>query len=112
MQQEKTNTEHLRDLFGKVLIYDKKLSEEIHEFIDAIDKEVTDLNDKIISLEEEGDSRDSEIIDLEQQIEGLEDEALETIDCGIGIIEYRTDNLRLQMLMQEFKERQEYPIVK
>lgn len=105
---EKSNTEHLRNLIDKVLIYDIKLKDEINEFVDAIDTEIADLNDDIKNLQEENLSKDSEISDLELKIEEHESYDFETIDCGVGIIEYvEPDNLRLQLLMQEFKERQE-----
>lgn len=81
--------------------------EEISEFIDYIDEETTDLMNEVKLLKSEIESKDDKITDLKGELEYCESESFETIDCGIGTIEYRTDNLKLQILMEDFKEQQE-----
>lgn len=111
MKPEKTNTEFLREVISKTLASNSENYDEINEFIDAIESEVVDYKDVITSLEQQLNSKDSEIGELALELENRP-YGYTTIDCGIGTIEYKTDNLKLQLLMEEFKERQEYPMVK
>jgi predicted RNase H-like nuclease (RuvC/YqgF family) len=92
----KTNIDHLRDLI--------KDNEEAIEFLDAIREELGKAKDKISTLKTEIGERDSEIDMLEEAL--ASDADLEEIDCGIGSIFYREpDNLQLQSLMEDFKEK-------
>lgn len=87
------NIEQLKELISKVMIYDQQLIEDINKCINKISIEIEELHNEIDEVDEEN------FIDTDRLIE---------IDCGIGTIEYlEPDNLRLQLLMQEFKERQE-----
>lgn len=65
------------------------------------------INDSVFSLRIEIDRLNKELDEKEMKIEELESEALETIladetiQCGIGTIEYKTpDNLLLGMVME------------
>lgn len=85
--------------------------DEAIEFLDAVaqdnEESLEELKDEIIDLKNEIINKDEEISKLEEQLEEKEYE-LERIDCGIGFIEYKEpDNLKLQMMMEEFKERVE-----
>lgn len=86
-----------------------KDNEEAIEFWNAVQEEIDDYNDEITDLKREIESKDDEIKDLESDLaENYTLEDMETIDCGIGIIEYRKpDNMKLEILMDEFKEKQE-----
>lgn len=87
------NIEHLKELISKVLIYDKNLIDEINNTAKKIGIEIEELQDEVDAVDEEN------FIDSDRLIE---------IDCGIGVIQYiEPDNLKLKLLMQEFKERQE-----
>jgi hypothetical protein len=87
----KSNIEYLREFI--------KDNDEANEFLDAIEKEIS-------SIKDESSSKDS-IIKGQQGALG-ECPEFETIDCGIGVIEYiQPDNLKLQLLMEDFKDKQE-----
>jgi chromosome segregation ATPase len=92
----KTNMEYLKEFI--------KDNEEAIEFLDAIQEELSKANDKISTLKTEIRERDSEIDMLEEAL--ASDADLEEIDCGIGSIFYREpENLQLQSLMEDFKEK-------
>jgi chromosome segregation ATPase len=92
----KTNMDYLKEFI--------KDNEEALEFLDAIQEELGKANDKISTLKTKIGEKDSEIDMLEEAL--ASDADLEEIDCGIGSIFYREpDNLQLQSLMEDFKEK-------
>jgi predicted nucleic acid-binding Zn-ribbon protein len=95
----KTNMDYLKELIEG--------NEEALEFWEAVRDEITDLNDEVSNLEEEVEDKESKITKLENELLNTEFEG-EVIDCGIGTIEYRTDNLKLQSIMEDFKEQLEH----
>lgn len=88
MSNEKTNIEHLRAILDEKL-FDKT---EALEFLDAIEEEIT-------SLEDEVDTYKDKVNELE------ENQTENTIECGIGKIEWSADNVQLQLLMENLEER-------
>lgn len=98
----KSNMEYLREfLEGK---------DEAIEFLDAVaqdnEESLEELKDEIADLKRDMDDKDEELSKLQEQLDEKPDYELETIDCGIGVIEYvQPDNIKLQMMMEEFKER-------
>lgn len=99
MPKEKTNIDYLREFI--------KDNDEAIEFLDAIENEITSLKDGVKNLETENNSCNSEINELMMEVEELRQPDFETIDCGIGTIEWRADNLKLQQIMEDFAEKQE-----
>jgi chromosome segregation ATPase len=101
----KTNIEHLRDLI--------KDDEEAIEFLDAIKDELNDANEELDDANKKIDKLTDENKEQEKEIELLEaslesDADMERIDCGIGVILYRQpENLQLEIIMDEFKEKME-----
>lgn len=91
---EKTNMEYLKEFI--------KDNEEALEFWEAVQNEIIEIKGKLFV--EQINNRE-----LKTQMENMEEmgyEELITIDCGIGIIEYlEPDNLQLQSLMEDFKEK-------
>jgi hypothetical protein len=96
----KTNMEYLKEFI--------KDNEEALEFWEAVDKEISLLKkrlgvckyDKDV-LREQYDILNDENEILEEAVNGII-----TINCGIGVIEYlEPDNLQLQSLMEDFKEK-------
>lgn len=100
---EKTNMEYLKEFI--------KDNEEALEFWEAVNKEMKKLEiglkearEELGELEKINDNQDDEIAMLQEALES--DSYLEKIDCGIGVILYREpDNLQLQSLMEDFKEK-------
>jgi hypothetical protein len=100
---EKTNMEYLKEFI--------KGNEESLEFWEAVNKEMKKLEiglkearEELGELEKMNDNQDDEIAMLKYALES--DSDLEKIDCGIGSIFYREpDNLQLQSLMENFKEK-------
>lgn len=84
MSNEKTNIEHLRDIINAEMFN----KEEALEFLEAIEKEKTALEKQV-----------DDDFDIE------EPPVLNTIDCGIGEIEWIADNLQLELLMENLEER-------
>lgn len=83
-----------------------KDNEEALEFWDAINGEFKDLDDEIKSLNIENSELRYEVIDLANEIE---DQTIETIDCGIGVIEFKNpENMKLQSFMEDLKEKLEH----
>lgn len=84
-------------------------NEEALEFLEAIENEHTD---EVDDLKTQLEDKDEEISDLKSDLEDAKEEAdrsyFEVIDCGIGTIEYSTDNLKLQSIMEDFKEKLEH----
>ncbi len=61
------------------------------------------LKDKISKLEKEIEEKDEEIDDLNEMAET--NEGLTEIDMGYGTIWYKTDNLKLEMFMEDWAEK-------
>lgn len=97
MSNEKTNIEHLRAIIDEKL-FDK---DEALEFLEAIEDELKEADDKCSDLEIELNSANDKVKELEDE----EWESENTIECGIGKIEYTTDNLQLEILMENLEER-------
>ena len=92
----KTNIDFLRELIQG--------NKEALEFLEAIDGELKDKDDEISGLREETDDLRSEVNSLENDENNLIE-----IDCGIGKIRYEEpDNLKLQTIMEELKEKLEH----
>jgi hypothetical protein len=99
----KTNMEYLKEFI--------KDNEEALEFWEAVNEErkklelgLKEVRDRVGELEIINDNQDDEIVILQAALES--DADLEEIDCGIGSIFYREpDNLQLQSLMEDFKEK-------
>lgn len=91
---EKTNMEYLKEFI--------KDNDEALEFWEAVQNGIIEIKDKLFV--EQRSNRE-----LKTQMENMKemgDEELITIDCGIGVIEYlEPDNLQLQSLMEDFKEK-------
>lgn len=85
MKSEKTNIEHLRDIIEKEMF--NKV--EALEFLDAIEDEL--------------EKTSSELDDANDGVREYEGE--NTIDCGIGNIEWSADNIQLIALMENLEER-------
>lgn len=101
MSKEKTNIEHLRDIIETSNLSPKKYEEAL-EFMEAIETEITDLNDKVTTHQETNRELETKINELED--EDTRDD-FEVIDCGYGTIEWRSDNLKLQTYMESLKDR-------
>ena len=98
---EKTNMEYLKEFIKD---NDEALEfwEAVQDEIKDLEKELDDATDRIDDLEKENEEQESEIEELQEAL----DSDLEEIDCGIGSIFYREpDNLQLQSLMEDFKEK-------
>lgn len=63
------------------------------------DKDMGELKSTILDLENTIEEKDGEIADLESELESEED-SMTTIECGIGTINYETDNVLLEMVME------------
>lgn len=100
---EKTNMEYLKEFI--------KDNDEALEFWEAVNKEMKKLEiglkearEELGELEKINDNQDDEIAMLQEALKS--DSYLEKIDCGIGVILYREpDNIQLQSLMEDFKEK-------
>lgn len=97
----KSNMEYLKELIEG--------NDEALEFLEAIENEHTD---EVDDLKSQIKDKDKEISDLKSDLEDAKEEAdmsyFEVIDCGIGTIEYSTDNLKLQSIMEDFKAKLEH----
>jgi alanyl-tRNA synthetase len=95
----KTNMEYLKEFIEG--------NEEALEFLEAMEKErideVDELKNRLKDKDEEISGLESDLSDAQQQKENYE-----VIDCVIGTIEYRTDNLKLQSIMEDLKEQLEH----
>jgi hypothetical protein len=99
----KTNIEYLKEFI--------KDNKEALEFWEAVNEErkklelgLKEARDQLGELEKINGNQDDEIAILQAALES--DANLEKIDCGIGSIFYREpDNLQLQSLMEDFKEK-------
>jgi chromosome segregation ATPase len=99
----KSNMEYLREFI--------KDNPEAIEFWDAVSRDIEESNDEIKELKSDIQSKENFIEELEEKNEELSSELanyednFEEIDCGIGTIIYKNPyNLKLQMMMEEFKE--------
>jgi len=98
---KKTNIEFLQDIINA----ESFNKEEALEFLDSIQDEQKEL-------QEELDGANDEVKDLEEKITNLERDLSEAeeqeygfeLKCGIGTIEYNSDNLQLQMIMEALGE--------
>lgn len=99
MPKEKTNIDYLREFI--------KGNSEANEFLDAIGKEIRLLEKDVENLKDENNSLYKEVNGPMMEVEEMRHPDFSTIDCGIGTIEWRADNLKLQQVMENFKEKQE-----
>lgn len=79
----KTNIDYLREQLDS-----KDLD---HEWLDAVEEEITDLKDEVSSVRDDGTSKDSEISELEDRITELESEQDAIIKLPLGTIYYRVE---------------------
>lgn len=91
----KSNIEYLREDIDK--LGDGELKDQLHEWAEAVGHEMDGLRDDM-------DKKQERIEELEEE---TEEEILSytTIPCGIGEINYQTDNLQLQQLMEALAQR-------
>lgn len=90
----KSNEQHLRDCINA------GNTTEAIEFLDAL---LEEHNGEIDTWEEDVKGKDEEIEKLQEQID---DVSYETIDFGVGKLEYiQPDNLRVQNFMDGLKQR-------
>lgn len=82
--------------------------------IEYLKESLSSENEWIKAIEDELKAKDKIIADYSKEPhEDLDNTfnnvaAIVSIDCGIGVIEYiQPDNLKLQLLMEDFKEKQE-----
>lgn len=107
---EKTNMEYLKEFIKD---NDEALEfwEAVQDEIKDLEKELDDATDRIDDLEKGNEEQESEIEELQEALDS--DANLEEIDCGIGSIFYREpDNLQLQSLMEDFKEKHQVRVSK
>lgn len=88
----KTNMEYLKEFIEG--------NEEALEFWDAVAKEIKEDKAKIKRLQQ----RVMENVGGQTSDGGYH----RIIDCGIGTIEYKTRNLKLQSIMEDLKEKLEH----
>lgn len=75
-----------------------------NEWLIAVEVELLNYRKQIESKDDEIGNHLITIFELEVELNN--NPGLKTIDCGIGIIEYvQPDNLKLQMIMDDFKEK-------
>ncbi len=98
MQKEKTNIEHLRAIINEKM-FDK---DEALEFLEAIEDDIKTLEDDD-TVQSELDSANEKILELENELDEME--LGKKIECGLGVISYETDNLQLDLLMENLEER-------
>jgi len=95
----KSNMDYLKELIED--------NDEALEFLEAMEKEHTEevdgLKDELVDKDEEISDLKSELSEAAEEVEDYED-----IDCGIGVIKYKTDNLKLQSIMEDLKEKLEH----
>lgn len=104
MKSEKTNMDYLRDCIEG--------NDEAIEFWDAVKDEIEEKDLLIIDLRDEVDTLEGKVDDLEIEVTEYEEQmlggGLQTLDLGIGIIEFKQpDNLKLQMIMDDLKDNPE-----
>lgn len=104
----KSNVEYLREAIDNGYI-NLNNGNDANEWIDAVlndhEEDVNELKDEISKLESKIEKLEKE---LELATEYPEEINYEEIDCGIGIIKYlEPDNLKLQVIMEDFKEKME-----
>lgn len=80
-----------------------KLLTSISESDESSKDEIGDLKDEIRDKNKEISKLEEQVEELEQSIES--DEGLTEIDMGYGKIWYKTDNLKLEMYMEQLTEK-------
>jgi hypothetical protein len=90
----KTNFEYLKDICAG--------NDEAIEFIEAAEKQHTDLQDLYKKEQEDNRSLTSENDELEGRVTEFEEGPAypNTIKAGIGEINWQSDNLQLQLVME------------
>lgn len=102
----KSNIEYLREDIKQSLYIPVPFANQLLEWIDAIEGELK-VDKKSEADLEDCDDRDETISELQEELEEYQDR-LQEIDCGIGKIQYlKPDNIKLQCLMDDFKEQHE-----
>jgi chromosome segregation ATPase len=105
MSNKKTNIDYLRDMLDKNMgepykDEDLEFLESIEDEVKELEKQVDDKNDEIKSLESDIDEKQTEINSLENDGPNWE-----VIQAGIGTIEWYSDNIQLQGLMEALEEK-------
>lgn len=96
----KTNIEYLRESIEKSM-------PDTDEWLDAIAEEMKEYENKIASQKEEITKLKADVDELESAVYDEDEENLEEIDCGYGKIWWKSDNLKLQLHMEEFAAKME-----
>ena len=99
---DKTNIQCLRSIIKELTVSNAAKEEEANEFLDAIEqelKEVDDKDDEITSLESKLDESAAEIRELEEEADLANVEEL-----GLDTLRWELDNgnLRIQQEMENF----------
>jgi chromosome condensin MukBEF ATPase and DNA-binding subunit MukB len=108
MSTKKSNIDWLRQIIEKSeKSMDADEYKEAIEFLDAIQEDVDDLNKEIENKDDEIKSLESDIDDKQGEINNLENQepSWTTIHAGIGIIEWQSDNIQLQHVMEALQEK-------
>lgn len=108
MSNKKTNIDWLRQIIEKSENgFDTNDYKEATEFLDAIQEDTDDLNKEISDQKDEIKSLESDIDDKQGEINNLvnEESAWSIIQAGIGTIEWYSDNIQLQSIMEALEEK-------
>jgi uncharacterized coiled-coil DUF342 family protein len=82
-------------------------SDEAIEFWDSVCCEIEEMKDEIKEYKEEIEELEEKVEEIEEELDQLRTDKvlLNTINCGIGVINYeQPENMQLQTIMEEFKE--------
>lgn len=105
----KSNIEYLREDISKAQFMPVSFKNQLYEWIDGIENDLK--GDGSNSGDDE--DKDERINELEQEVasyqeDWIDPDNLKEIDCGIGAVKYlQPDNLKLQMIMDDFKQKHE-----
>lgn len=93
-----SNIEELKNILKEIY----KKWEEATEFLEALESNVSGLQDDVINLTIDNQSKENMITELEEIMEDRS--GLENMDCGIGVINYEEPgNLVLQDIMENLE---------
>lgn len=102
----KSNIEYLKER----LLDDDESMDFLEGVISDHETEITDLENENEQLNKEKEELEKNIGDLELQMVEYENN-YDEIDCGIGTIKYVTDNIKLECIMDDFKEKMQYKFI-
>lgn len=102
----KSNIDHIRDIIGKSE-FESPLAIELYEFLDAVEEEITDLNDEVKTLKKENSDFESELTEVKEKNEELEDAEMDNeVFLGLDTLRYELvdGNLKIQMQIEHWIE--------